>query len=199
MAADVALVDAGGANLASVRYALERLGRSAELVSDPDALRRYGRVILPGVGASDDAMRRLRSRGLGDALAELTQPVLGICLGLQLLCERSEEGEEPCLGVFPGTARALAAAPGRPVPHMGWNRLQPQRPGRLLAGVDPQAWFYFVHSYAVEVSDRTVASADYGGPFAAVLERDNFHATQFHPERSASPGARLLQNFLELD
>ena len=194
----VVLVDAGGTNIGSVRYALQRLGVDAALTSDAAAIRAADKVILPGVGAAGPGMARLRELGLVDLMRSLTQPVLGVCLGMQLLCEHSEEGDVDCLGVVPAKVRRLLEQPGLRVPHMGWNRLQRQRDHALLADLGEQDWAYFVHSFAVPTGDYALATTDYGGPFAAVIARDNFHGMQFHPERSAKVGARLLKNFLEL-
>lgn len=196
--AEVVLVDAGGTNIGSVRYALQRLGVQAPLTSDPVAIRAAGRVILPGVGAAGPAMARLRALGLVDVLRGLTQPVLGVCLGMQLLCAHSEEGEVDCLGLIPAGVRRLQPAPGVRVPHMGWNRLHACGDHRLLHGMKADAQAYFVHSYAVSVGEYTLASVDHGTAFSAVIARGNFFGMQFHPERSSAVGARLLRNFLEL-
>ena len=192
------MIDNGGANLASVGFALERLGVRAEFSDSPERVRRASHVILPGVGAAPEAMRRLRSSGLDRLVPALTQPVLGICLGLQLLATASAEGGTACLGVFGGSAQRLAAAPGRPVPHMGWNRVEARRPSPLLEGLKPGEFAYFVHSYALPPGPDTVATCEYGAPFAAIESRGNFHGVQFHPERSAAAGARLLANFIGL-
>ena len=193
----IVVADSGGANIASVMYALDRLGVDARLSGDPDEVRRATRVILPGVGAAGDAMARLRANGLADVIPTLTQPVLGICLGMQLLYEGSEEDDTPCLGVLPGVARRFAD--DLVVPHMGWSPITPVRACPLLDGVEDGAHLYFVHSYALPVNEVTVATADHGGAFAAVAARDNFMAAQCHPERSADAGARLLANFLALE
>jgi glutamine amidotransferase len=161
-------------------------------------IRAASHVILPGVGAAADAMTRLERSGLDRVLPELTQPVLGICLGMQLLHEASEEGGARCLGIIPGVARRFAEAPGRPVPHMGWNTLEARRDCPLLEGITDAAHAYFVHSYALEVGEATVASCRYGAPFSACVACRNFYGAQFHPERSAGAGARLLENFLRL-
>jgi glutamine amidotransferase len=192
------IVDCGGANLASLRFALERLGVRAQLSRDARTIAAASHVLLPGVGAAPDAMRRLALSGLAPTLRSLTQPVLGICLGMQLLCAHSEEGPTACLGVLPERVRRLAAAPQLPVPHMGWNQLGDARADALLEGIAPRSWVYFVHSYAVAPSVHTLASAAYGAPLAAVVRRGNFCGTQFHPERSGATGARLLRNFLRL-
>jgi imidazole glycerol-phosphate synthase subunit HisH len=195
---DVVIIDNGGGNVASVRYALERLGHAAPVSRDPERIRAASHVILPGVGAARDAMRRLTSAGLDRLIPTLTQPLLGICLGMQLLYAASAEGDAACLGIIPGRALLLAAAPGRAVPHMGWNQLAPLRPSPLLAGIAAGDYAYFVHSYALPPGPDTVATCDYGGPFTAVVSRGNVHGVQFHPERSARTGARLLANFVAL-
>jgi glutamine amidotransferase len=194
---ETVIVDSG-ANLASLRYAFERLGARTEVSSDGSTIASAERVVLPGVGAAGDAMGRLRAAGLTNVLRTLTQPVLGICLGMQLLFRRSEEGATQCLGVLPDTVRRLRALPGKPVPHMGWNQLEGRREDPLLEGIAERAYVYFVHTYAVSVSELTLASTDYGGPLSAVVRRGNFWGTQFHPERSGRTGARLLGNFLRL-
>jgi len=194
----VAIVDSGGANIASLRYAFERLGTPARLTCDPLELRAAPRVVLPGVGAAGDAMRRLATLGLVDVLPTLTQPVLGICLGMQLLYESSDEDDTKCLGVIPGRVARLEPGPRRPVPHMGWNRLQIRRGSALTEGIADGERVYFVHGYAVPADSSALATCDYGAEFAAVVQHDNFLGTQFHPERSAGAGRRLLANFLAL-
>jgi glutamine amidotransferase len=194
----VVLVDAGGTNIGSVRYALQRLGVDAALTADADAIRHADKVILPGVGAAGPGMARLRTLGLVALLRSLTQPVLGVCLGMQLLCAHSEEGDIPCLGLIDAPVRRFIDSPGLRVPHMGWNGLLTRRPHPLLAGLIDGEQAYFVHSYAVPVGEWTLAASGHGTPFSAVVARDNFHGMQFHPERSAGVGAKLLKNFLEL-
>jgi glutamine amidotransferase len=194
----VVLVDAGGTNIGSVRYALQRLGVDAALTSDATTIRAADKVILPGVGAAGPGMARLRELGLVEVLRGLTQPVLGVCLGMQLLCTHSEEGDVECLGLIPAPVRRFVEAPGLRVPHMGWNALSIRREHPLLAGLDDGEQAYFVHSYAVPTGEWTLADSDYGEAFSAVIARDNFHGMQFHPERSAAVGAKLLQNFLDL-
>lgn len=194
----VVLVDAGGTNIGSVRYALQRLGVDASLTSDAAQIRAADKVILPGVGAAGPGMARLRELGLVDAIRALTQPVLGVCLGMQLLCTHSAEGDTPCLGVIPAKVSRFEEARGLCVPHMGWNRLSPVAVHPLIGDLEEGDWAYFVHSYAVPTGDYTLASADYGGGFSAVIGQGNFHGMQFHPERSATVGAKLLKNFLEL-
>jgi glutamine amidotransferase len=194
----VVLVDAGGTNIGSVRYALQRLGVEAALTADPAAIRSADKVILPGVGAAGPGMARLRELGLVELMRSLTQPVLGVCLGMQLLCAHSEEGDTECLGVIDAPVRRFHEAPGLRVPHMGWNALEPVRAHPLLDGLTASEQAYFVHSYAVPVGDYTLATSNFGGPFSAVIARGNFHGMQFHPERSAAVGAQLLRNFLRL-
>lgn len=196
----IAIIDSGGANIASVRFALERLGVDSVLTADPAVISAAERVILPGVGAAPVAMAQLARAGLVECIRGLTQPVLGICLGMQLLFERSEEGDTPLLGLVGGTCGAFDPGMGLTVPHMGWNRLLPQGAGRhpLLSGVEDGAHVYFVHSYAAPVSADTVASCSYGVDFTALVARGNFMGAQFHPERSGPVGARILGNFLAL-
>jgi glutamine amidotransferase len=192
----LALIDAGGANLGSVRYALERLGLEANIVRDADGLRGAGRVILPGVGAAAPAMALLRERGLDQALRALEVPLLGICLGMQLLFDASEEGDVACLGLLPGTVRRLQGNAALRVPHMGWNTLEPLRESVLLEGIAIPAHAYFVHGYAAPVTGDCIASCVHGEPFAACVQRGHIAGMQFHPERSADVGATLLANFL---
>jgi glutamine amidotransferase len=192
------LVDAGGSNIGSVRYALERLGVDAELSADAQRIRAARHVILPGVGAAAHGMQRLREAGLVDVIRGLTQPVLGVCLGMQLLFERSEESDTSCLGIVPGVVRRFVGRADVRVPHMGWNALRVERRHPLLDGVGDGAYAYFVHSYAAPLGAAALASSDHGGAFAAIVQRDNFYGMQFHPERSGRVGAKLLQNFLAL-
>lgn len=198
MTPEVAIVDSGGANIASLRFALERLGAVASLTRDPQQLQNASHVILPGVGAAADAMRRLRAAGLDDVMRELVQPVLGICLGMQLLAERSDEDQATCLGVIPGVSRKLSPSPGLAVPNMGWCALAKHGGHPLLEDIGDGDWFYFVHSYALPAAAYTIATAEHGRPFSAVIAHGNFMATQFHPERSSKAGATLLGNFLRL-
>ncbi len=198
MSRDVVMLDSGGTNLGSVKYAFERLGVRAELSRDVERIRRASHVVLPGVGAAAPGMQRLREAGLDRLIPTLTQPVLGVCLGMQLLFDASAEGDTTCLGILRGKLSRFDGARCGRVPHMGWNRVDTIKPSPLLAGLERDAFAYFVHSYAAPVTAATVASCDYGGAFAAVVSERNFHGAQFHPERSAAVGARLLANFLEL-
>ena len=193
---NVVLIDSGGANIGSVQYALQRLGVAAHLTADAEAIAIADRVILPGVGTAGAGMARLRQLGLVDLVRGLKQPLLGICVGMQLLFESSEENDIACLGLIPGRVRKLAGGEGMRVPHMGWNSLTPRRDDALLAGIAADAQAYFVHSYAAPVSEATLATAAHGEEFSAVVRQGRCWGAQFHPERSAGVGARLLENFL---
>jgi glutamine amidotransferase len=195
----VVLVDAGGGNIGSVRYALQRLGVEPVLASDADTIRAADRVILPGVSTAATVMGRLRELGLVETLRGLRQPLLGVCVGMQLLFEHSEEDDTPCLGLLPGRVRRLQAGEGVRVPHMGWNRLRLLRDDALLAGFPDGDHAYFVHGYAADVTADCIAGTVHGREFAAAVRRGNVMGAQFHPERSAAAGARLLANFLEMD
>ena len=197
MCGSVAIIDSGGANIASLQFALDRLGYSASLTTAPDVIQGADRVILPGVGAAADAMQRLRDSGLVDVIRGLGQPVLGICLGMQLLADASEEEDVECLGIIPGVARRLPVAAGFPVPNMGWCPVTKIADTPVLDGIEDGSYFYFVHSYALPASEFTLATACHADEFSAVIGRANFVAAQFHPERSSIDGARLLRNFLE--
>ena len=194
----VAIIDGGGANIASLQFALRRLGRDSCLTSEPAQIRNASHVILPGVGAAQAAMERLQSKNLVELICGLDQPLLGICLGMQLLFEGSEEDDAQCLGLLPGCATRFTANSALRVPHMGWNQLQVQDSSPLLTGLAREPWCYFVHSYAVDPMTATTAVTDYGRPFSAVVERENVMGTQFHPERSGKAGAQILRNFLTI-
>ena len=193
----IAVVDAGGANFGSVCHALERLGAQPRIVRDADELAGAARVLLPGVGAAGPAMRLLRERGFAEVLPTLGVPLLGICLGMQLLFESSAEGDVECLGVLPGRVETLTPGPGLRVPHMGWNTLEPLADSPLLDGIAVGARAYFVHGYAAQVTAACLAACTHGARFAAMVRRGNVVGMQFHPERSAAVGARLLGNFLQ--
>jgi imidazole glycerol-phosphate synthase subunit HisH len=195
----IVIVANGGANIASLQFALQRLKVASAVSADAAEIRAASHVILPGVGAAADAMSRLRRNGLDALIPTLRQPVLGICLGMQLLYEASQEGDARCLGIIPGRAARFAEAHDRPVPHMGWNTIEIRRPCALLEGLADGDYAYFVHSYALDLSPATVASTGYGAPFSACVQWRNFYGAQFHPERSAAVGARLLQNFLAIN
>ncbi len=195
---NVVLVDAGGTNIGSVRYALQRLGVDAPLSSDAETILFADKVILPGVGAAAPGMARLREAGLVDVLRGLQQPVLGVCLGMQLLFDHSEESGTECLGVIPGKVTKMRGDAGLRVPHMGWNQLHFCKDDPLIAELPADAHAYFVHSYAAPISPATLASSTHGIAFSAVVRHRNFCGMQFHPERSAAVGAQLLKNFLAL-
>jgi glutamine amidotransferase len=197
VSAPVAIIDSGGANIASLRAALQRLGAESVVTSDAGVIQRAARVLLPGVGSAHNAMARLRSTGLDKVIPALKQPLLGICLGMQILFDTSEEGPANGLSVIPGNVTKLQFAQGLPVPHMGWNQLAQTRPDPLLDGLSSLDYVYFVHGYAVPAGEWTVATTEYGTSFTAVARRDNFCGTQFHPERSGVVGARILANFLK--
>lgn len=189
----MALVDLGCGNLGSVALAFQRLGIAAHITADPAAIAAADKVILPGVGAAGFAMERIAALGLAEPLRALTQPVLGICLGMQLLFEHSEEEGTDCLGIVPGNVRKLVAEPGRPVPHMGWSELEVRDEALGLATGD---YVYFAHSFAADDGPWTLAAADYGRTIPAVVRHRNFLGAQFHPERSGEAGARFLKAFL---
>jgi glutamine amidotransferase len=193
----VAVIDAGGANLGSVCYALERFGVAAFIAHDPDDLLGADRVILPGVGAAAPAMTLLRDRGFDSALRASQAPLLGICLGMQLLFESSEEGDVECLGLLHGHVRRMQPAVGVRVPHMGWNTLcDLSQSASFLDGIKEGDHAYFVHGYAAPMTQDCIATCRHGEQFAAIVQRGMIHGAQFHPERSAAAGARLMANFL---
>ena len=189
----VALVDLGYGTIGSIEIALRRLGAAVVRTADPAAIREAGRVVLPGVGAAGYAMGRIDALGLRETLVTLKQPLLGICLGMQLLFEASEEDGALCLGLIPGRVRKLDPAPGRPVPHMGWSRLETRGDAPGLA---PGDYVYFAHSFACDDGPFSTAVTDYGCPIPAAVCRDNVLGAQFHPERSSAAGARFLKAFL---
>jgi glutamine amidotransferase len=191
----VAIVKYNAGNIRSVYFALKRLGIEAVITDDQKQLREADRVIFPGVGEASTTMKYLRDRKLDVLLRELTQPVLGICLGLQLMCEHSEEGDASCIGIFDLEVKRFENK--KKVPHMGWNSLNNVR-GRLISPELEGAYVYFVHSYYAALGSDTIAVTDYINPFTAAIERDNFFATQFHPEKSGPVGEKILKNFLEL-
>ena len=199
---NIVIIDTGCANLSSVRMAIERLGISAQVSKEAAVIRAADKLILPGVGTAKAAMHNLQERDLVDLIREAKQPLLGFCLGMQMLAQASEEhmgGESDidCLGIVPGKVKLMQVGDLR-LPHMGWNQVEHDGTHPLFNGIPSGSYFYFVHSYALEVTAATLATCDYGGPFTAVVGKDNFFGAQFHPERSGKAGARLIQNFLEL-
>ncbi|MFI3248613.1 MAG: imidazole glycerol phosphate synthase subunit HisH [Rikenellaceae bacterium] len=197
----IAIIDYDTGNLRSVMNALERVGVEYVVTSDHEVLRGADKVIMPGVGEASSAMEKLRERGLDTLVPSLTQPVLGICIGMQLMCESSEEGDAKCLGIFPTKVVKLPAelANGEllKVPHVGWDTIEDlQTP--LFEGINESSHLYYVHSFAAEVCENTIATTEYGVKFSASLHRDNFYGTQFHPEKSGTVGEAILNNFLKL-
>lgn len=191
----IAIIQYNAGNIRSVQNALQRLGRPSIVTDVPEEIERASHVIFPGVGEAGSAMKYLKDKGLDVVLQNLKQPVLGVCLGLQLLCRHTEEGDTRCLGIFDTEVKKFP--PQDKVPHIGWNNCAALT-GRLLQGIDPQQDFYFVHSYYAQTCEHTAAVCDYILPFSAALEKDNFFAVQFHPEKSAGAGETILKNFLAL-
>lgn len=197
----VAIIKYNAGNIRSVLFALERLGHTAIVTDDPQQLQQASHIIFPGVGAANSAMPYLIERGLDAVIKGLQQPFLGICLGMQLMCRHSEEGNTPCLGLFDIEVKKFPATDARgqalKIPHMGWNKLE-QTSSPLLQGLPEAAYCYFVHSYYAEQSQYAIATTEYGLPFSSALHRDNFYGVQFHPEKSADVGAQILKNFLAI-
>lgn len=194
----VVIIKYNAGNICSVDYALKRLGVDAEISADPAVIRSADKVIFPGVGEAETTMEHLKATGLDQLIKELKQPVLGICLGMQLMCSHSEEGNADCLGIFDvDVKRFVPKRHEDKVPHMGWNTIA-QTNSDLFNGFDKDEYVYFVHSYYVPVNEHTAAVTDYIHPFSAALHKDNFYATQFHPEKSGGVGERILKNFLAL-
>jgi imidazole glycerol-phosphate synthase subunit HisH len=191
----IAIVRYNSGNIKSVQNALTRLGYKSIITDDPEELKQAEKVIFPGVGEAGSAMQYLRERGLDNTIISLRQPVLGICLGLQLMCRFSEEANTRCLGIFDSDVRLFPKVDK--IPHMGWNNFLSMK-GDLLTGISVNDDVYYVHSYYAEISSCTSATCDYILPFSAGMEKDNFYATQFHPEKSAGVGEKILRNFLEL-
>ena len=203
---NLVIIDTGCANLASVRMAFERLGVQPQVSCQAADIEQADKLILPGVGTAVAAMKNLNERNLVPLIRAAKQPLLGFCLGMQMLAQASEENMSidgdsgqliDCLGIVPGRIRLMEVGNLR-LPHMGWNQIEHDETHPLLKGIRSGSYFYFVHAYAREVTEATLATCDYGHPFTAIVGRDNFFGAQFHPERSGSAGARLLQNFLEL-
>lgn len=191
----IAIIDYGAGNVKSVQNAVQKLGFESILTFDFDEIRNAKKIIFPGVGEASTAMEYLTIRGLNQLIPTLNQPFLGICLGQQLLCNFSEEGNTKCLGIFEAQVKKFPATDI--VPHMGWNNLLKLQ-SSLLTGISEDDDFYFVHQYYCEISEYTTSECDYIVPFSATLQKDNFYGTQFHPEKSGDAGSKILQNFLKL-
>lgn len=198
---DIVIIKYNAGNIESVNNALGRLGVKAEITADPEKIRKADKVIFPGVGEASTTMAYLRKHKLDELIVSLKQPVLGICLGLQLMCSHSEENDTRCLGIFDEKVKRFVPKPGEEyitkVPHMGWNAIHDLK-SNLMQGIGEKEYVYFVHSYYAEKSEHTIATSDYILPFSAALHKGNFYATQFHPEKSGDIGARILANFLKI-
>jgi glutamine amidotransferase len=192
---NVAIIKYNAGNIHSVRLALERLGLTPQVSDDPEVISKADKVIFPGVGEASSAMQYLKEKELDRLIRSLKQPVLGICLGLQLLCEYSEENDTTCLGIFPVTVKKFP--PIDKVPHMGWNSVT-DLDGNLFDGVHEDSYVYFVHSYFAELNTYRTATTEYLNPFSAAMQRNNYFAVQFHPEKSSLIGEQILKNFLAL-
>lgn len=194
----IAIVKYNAGNIFSVYCALKRLGYEAVLTDDPEVLRKADKVVFPGVGEAGAAMEHLNANGLADVIRGLKQPVLGICIGMQLLCRHSEESNVDCLGIFDtDIVKFNPSDPELKVPQMGWNQINALKTD-LFKDVKPGSYVYYVHSYHAPICPYTIAETDYDGNYSAALHKDNFYATQFHPEKSGSVGEQILKNFLEL-
>ncbi|WKN31068.1 imidazole glycerol phosphate synthase subunit HisH [Porifericola rhodea] len=191
----VAIIKYNAGNVQSVIYALQRFGLEPKLTDDVEYIQQADKVIFPGQGEASSAIRYLKNNKLDQLITNLTQPVLGICIGLQLMCSHSEEGDTPCLGIFKEKVKKFP--PQDKVPHMGWNTLEAKQ-SKLLHGLRGDAYLYYVHSYFAEIGEETTASTNYILPFSAVMEKDNFYAIQAHPEKSGKDGELILKNFLDL-
>ena len=195
---NIVILKYNAGNIRSVLYALERIGHAAQVTDDPDLIRRADKVIFPGVGEARSAIRYLRERNLDQLILSLEQPLLGICLGMQLMCAYSEENDTQCLGIFKETVRRFKGGQeGLKVPQIGWNNIYGLRTS-LFEAVPEQTYCYFVHSYYAQAGDHTIAMADYGISYSAALQKGNFYGVQFHPEKSAQAGEQILKNFLSL-
>jgi len=195
---NVVILDTGCANLSSVKYAVQRLGYEPHVSRDPEIVLLADKLFLPGVGTAQAAMEQLEQRDLIELIKACTQPVLGICLGMQLLGSGSDEsGGIATLGIIDTPVQKMQDI-GLPLPHMGWNQVIANADSHLFRGIDENAYFYFVHGYAMPICENTIAQTLYGEPFTAAVQKDNFFGVQFHPERSGSAGAQLLKNFLEM-
>lgn len=198
MSNKVAIVDSIGSNLASLIFALNRIGSSFEITDEIDVLNKASHIILPGVGAAKNAMTKLKQRKLIDEISKLTKPTLGICLGMQIFMDASDEDDAKCLGIISNTCRPFKNNKDYPVPHMGWNKVRFNRDSVLTKNLKDDDYYYFVHSYYVPICSETIGVSSYPIEFSAVVQKDNFFGTQFHPEKSGLSGSKILQNFISL-
>ena len=193
----VAIIDYKMGNLRSVENALKRLGSEFCVTADPAVIRAADRVLLPGVGNAAEAMHNLREAGLVEVIRSLRRPVLGICVGMQVMCRHSEEGDTPCLGIFDSHVKRFIPTSEQKVPHMGWNKIG-NLETKLFKGLEGGSYVYYVHSYYPELCPDTIATSNHGVMFSAALKYENFYGTQFHPEKSGDVGERIIENFLKL-
>jgi glutamine amidotransferase len=199
----ITIINTGCANISSVRFAFERLGVNVSVTDSVEQIKTADKLILPGVGSAPAAMKSIQQKGLLDCIQSLTQPVLGVCLGMQIMVQSSQENDlgntalTPCLGLLPGEVQRMHCENLRSV-HMGWNEVSASQGNPLFAGIDDGTHFYFVHSFAVDEYEHTLATCEYGQRFSAAIHKDNFFGVQFHPERSSDAGAQLLTNFLNI-
>ena len=198
MSNKVAIVDSIGSNLASLIFALNRIGSSFEITDEIDVLNKASHIILPGVGAAKNAMTKLKQRKLIDEISKLTKPTLGICLGMQIFMDASDEDDAKCLGIISNSCRPFKNNKDYPVPHMGWNKVRFNRDSVLTKNLKDDDYYYFVHSYYVPICSETIGVSSYPIKFSAVVQKDNFFGTQFHPEKSGLSGSKILQNFVSL-
>ena len=198
MSNKVTIVDSIGSNLASLIFALNRIGSSFEITDEIDVLNKASHIILPGVGAAKNAMTKLKQRKLIDEISKLTKPTLGICLGMQIFMDASDEDDAKCLGIISNTCRPFENNRDYPVPHMGWNKVRFNRDSVLTKNLKDDDYYYFVHSYYVPICSETIGVSSYPIEFSAVVQKDNFFGTQFHPEKSGLSGSKILQNFVSL-
>lgn len=194
----IAVIDSGGANLTSVLSAFDRIEAKTVFTADPDVIQSADKVMLPGVGAAGDAMRTIQKHGLEDVIRNLTQPVIGICVGMQLMFRESEENNTKTLGIFDAPVQRFKDTPGMAVPHMGWNKVRKVKDHALFHGLEDENYFYFANSYHAPVGDYTVGDCCYSNDFTAIAAKGNFMGWQFHPERSGPVGARIIRNFVEM-
>ncbi len=191
----VVIIKYNAGNIKSVLFALERIGVNAIVTDDIDEIRSADKVIFPGVGEASSAMQYLKEKGLDKLICSLTQPVLGICLGMQLMCTHSEENDTLCMGIFPEKVVRFSESNGLKIPQIGWNNITDLK-SKLFAGIPENAYMYFVHSYYVECSGDTISTTDYTQKYSSALQKNNFYAVQFHPEKSGEVGQRILENFI---